>query len=180
MAGALVVALIREPLSQAEALVDGCGGYGRQAAVFGRVGAGVGEGFLGASLEVAPSGPGGGRRSGVDADLGEEALLFGMEGRVAGALQVQPFAQAVAGGGKAAGGLERASGFGVIAGLVPGALPQGAPWRVPPRVQRVEGGPLLYAELDNAVMALSQRDEQQGRTDLGSTVKLRITITGDL
>lgn len=103
----------------------------------------MGEGFFGTGLEVAPSGPGGGRRRGVDADLGEEALLFGVEGGVAGALQVQPFAEAVAGGGKAAGGLERAVGFGVIAGLVPGALPQGAPWRVPPRVQRVDGGGLV-------------------------------------
>ncbi|MFD7933770.1 hypothetical protein ACFV4T_04390 [Streptomyces sp. NPDC059755] len=50
----------------------------------------------------------------------------------------QPFAQAVAGGGKAAGGLERAVGFGVVAGLVPVALPQRAPGRVPPRVERME------------------------------------------
>ncbi|MGW2203217.1 hypothetical protein [Streptomyces sp. NPDC001774] len=103
----------------------------------------MGEPFFGTGLEIAPSWACGGSSRGVDADLVEEALLFRVEGGVAGALQVQSFAQAVAGGGKAEDGLEQAVGFDAIAGLMPGALPQGALWHVPPRVERVEGGGLV-------------------------------------
>ncbi|MFH8894379.1 hypothetical protein [Streptomyces sp. NPDC017949] len=74
-----------EPSARRVSVVKGGRADSGEVSVFGGVGAGLGEGFFGVGPHVESPGAGGGRRRGIDAGLGEEALLFGVEGGVAGA-----------------------------------------------------------------------------------------------
>ncbi|MFD0492723.1 MULTISPECIES: hypothetical protein [Streptomyces violaceusniger group] len=79
-------------------------------------------------------------RRGVDARPCKQSLLLGMQIRVPGALQVQPLTQADAGTGKSSPRIQQPVFLNVASCLVVGALPQGRPWRVPPRIQRTQRG----------------------------------------
>lgn len=75
-----------------------------------------------------------------DADVGEEALLLGVELVVGGALVVQPLAELLVCAGEAEFGSQRMSCLDVCLSTVIDALPPQVPGRVPPQVEGVEGG----------------------------------------
>ena len=110
LVGAVLAALVGQPLPQLQSVLDGCGRRVHQRAVGLGEGAGAGEGALEVGGHVLAAGPGRLYRLRGEPDVGQEALLRGVQVVVAGALVVEPFAQAEAGGGEAAVGAQRLRG----------------------------------------------------------------------
>ena len=127
-----LLALVVEPAAEGEAVVDGGVGHGQ-----GVVGGGVGAGVVERGFGVGGDGPGAGGLVG-EADVGQEALLVGVQAVVVGALQAQP---GTLGGGEAAEvmvGVEPVAGLDLVVDVLPGALPRQAPGRAPPGIDRCQ------------------------------------------
>ena len=113
--------------------MDGGVGHGQ-----GVVGGGVGAGVFECGLGVWVEGAGVGGLVG-EADVGQEALLGGVEVVVVGVLLAEPGAL---GGGEAAEvvvGVEPVAGPDVVVDVLPGPLPRQTSGRAPPGIDSVQG-----------------------------------------